>query len=359
MKILKSIADGLKSVMAALTAESWEERVAKDPHVIAERAYKPERLLTKAVTADWTVIFHIDSPSRAVSDIVRNNSDGRQYLLDRQNLGHDQAKRLYDLKAADYDITQFPEPTNEMILRTVKNRPMRIKDVADQTEELQMMAVKADPDSIGGIRNPFQSVQSYIVGICSKMLRAVYELPHLWPSQEEARKAFLRIKDINNPSEQTQLEAVSLTIPLPESESYILSVYEIATVLTFFPNASMDVKWKSIRNNGYSVQYVPDADEEMHLAAVRECSRAISVIKDPSESVRNAAETQSKEEMSDFKQRFQQNRQNHLTQLAERRQNVDSWVKEKETRARTAEENVRKSMADGARQRQMDGVSGL
>jgi len=142
------------------------------------------------------------------------------------------------------DINDLDE---QEILEILEHKPDIIKHIKNPTEEMQMLAVKADGRLIKDIKNPSEELQ----------LAAINETP----------EAFEFIK---NPSEEMQM----------------LAVQENGSAVRFIKNPSEKVQMLAIQKNGYNIRFIDNPTEEMQMLAVKADGRLIKDINNPSEELK-------------------------------------------------------------------------
>ena len=144
----------------------------------------------------------------------------------------------------------------------------------DQTPEIQMKVVKANPHAVRYIENSTREVQMYVVEQDAKCADLINnpcpDVQRILVTQDPAY-----IKHINNPSEEMQIWAVQTN----------------GLLLADIKDPSDRVIEEALRQNAYAINSVPEErrTENMMVIAVEKDPRIIGLLKNPGDAVITAA----------------------------------------------------------------------
>lgn len=190
-------------------------------------------------------------------------------------------------------ITASKNPSYSMLIKGLKVDPNYIKNIENQTEELQLIAIEGDPSSLEYMKNPTEKIQMLAVKKNGSLIKHITQ-----PServQSEAVKNYTpAIKYIKNPTEAVQLLAISQDAELieyienPTEDAQLSSVLKNKSLIKYIKNPTEKTQLIAVTIDPFAIKYITEPTEKVQLRSVLIEPSAVQLIRNPSENVQLA-----------------------------------------------------------------------
>ena len=239
--------------------------------------------------------FNIVAPEDSFTDYgnITKSIDDVDINKYNSELGYNLDDLLNSLGINDYKNINL----EELITKNSKYFKVLISSNIDINDNLKVLAVKNNAYNIQYIKNPSEQVQLEAVSVTNDIIKLI-ENPTEQVKNISVKRNSYNIRFIKNPSEKLQIDAVSKTgdsieyINNPSEEVQLAAVNESVFAIQYIDNPSEEVQLAAVTKNAKAIEYINNPSEKIQLAAVNENGKVIEYIRNPSEQVQLAAVNQ-------------------------------------------------------------------
>lgn len=258
--------------------QSWSQteiddalvKLAEDPLAIKWMKRPPRVLQFEAVTRNW----------RAIEFIRHADVDLQMMAIEKDPVNafrrirniHPEAK-VKACAVRGMNLKEFKNPTRAMIYAAVTNDGNAIVYAQEQTEELQLIALRSAPMSFHYFTRPSKTVRKIAIERYPENIQYIRN-PTTVEQLYVMNKNHYLIRSIHRPCTEALVIAVSkepsyyLKLKNPPEAVSIEYVKHGESNISRVKNPSRAVKWSAIMNQPKSINYIKDPTQEMVMTSI-------------------------------------------------------------------------------------------